>query len=711
MTSQSNSWPKYFLPVMGCAIGLGALLRGWNLMNVPIDFDEVKQTQAMLLIQTIREQGAPAILWPKPAWSPEAAFFWQFPIYHLTVIGLSWLFQVEPQVQFARLVTIGCSLLTAWPLFRIGKSLTGKPSVGFWTAVVFLLLPVAVLMGRVVMDDALFVLLLCGAFASFLHWREEGTTDRYLWLGCGLWIAANSIRPYGMILAFPVVACCWKKFGGFWWGRRRVHLLFSLVAAFLGLWLYHMQQTNAVWSQYPLYATPPESYPTSIYKPLGFITRILFAVELFFNREFWFGSMAHFFRDFVCPLPFVPFLLAGLWLMVRRIPVGRWWLFGYGLYFFLTSRVYGLEQLFAMTGVNLDDRHYYYGHQYYLYLFAPLTAFCVGLAIGTCSDWWRDRLPEGKQTWIPVLVGMAVVFVGCGAGLKTLTSKEPYGPDVYEYNPRYIELGNAIRQFCTPTDRVVVTAPKSHFSYPLIHCVAQRKGWNLPPDSVREDLVEFLRDRGATLWVIEGNPAEWPEILQLQSRRFKQAGSSTLYWLYDLTSIVHANADVPNWIPYSFITPEEIEKAVKVSASDNDTMRVRWDGLDPTLSGEGRNYLTTQPMGDADSYATYELESSLPIPTELQGFIGIRWRGEETPTDGVIAYIDVENQGTKKRVLERRIDPRSQPDDRGWVKFSVDLEPMPEGTVKITFGCNAGPVQDAAFDVAGWADVKLWPEG
>lgn len=691
------------------AVGLGALLRAWNLSSPPLDFDEVKQCQAMLLIQAIWEQGTTALLWPKPAWSPEAFFFWQFPIYHILIVSLAKVLHIAPGVELARLVTIGCSLLSAWPLYNIGRSLSGSSRTGMWTAITYLLLPFSVIMGRVVMDDSMWILLLSGAFASFLAWRDSEGESRYLWLGVGLWILANAIRPYGLVLVFPALACAWSTFGRFWWGDRRMVLAMTAIGLGIVLWLAHMNLTNGAWQNFRVFANPPETYSTAIYRPGGFLNRLSQMVGLLFLPSFWLDSMGTFFTNFVCPLSLIPFLIYGLWELAHTSAVSRWWLASYLIFFLVTAEAHGVEQRLIASGRTMDPDHYVYGHYYYFSIFSTIVAVGVGHALDKSSSWVSNQFAgRPTLTFLSVILAPVIILCGCVVGLKSLTSPEPQGPNVYEYDPHLLQLGQKIRESCSQTDRVIFTNEWSHFSYPVNHFIAQRKGWNIPPAVIREDLLDYVRAQGATLWIVSGTPKNWPPALNEQIRRFKSLTPTRDYRFYDLTSPHSEDANIPAWLPYSLIDKDKIAAAEKFTSSDNAHMQVRFAGLDPLGTGDGRQIVLTQPNPPDDAYITFTLQP-IPISTTLSGYVALRFRGTETPTDGVAPSVLVGYNGRTDVAWERFINPREKTEERGWLPFTIPLEAMPAGPVTITLQCNAGPAGDGHSDGLGWAEVTLQP--
>jgi hypothetical protein len=58
-------------------------------------------------------------------------------------------------------------------------------------------------------------------------------------------------------------------------------------------------------------------------------------------------------------------------------------------------------------------------------------------------------------------------------------------------------------------------------------------------------------------------------------------------------------------------------------------------------------------------------------------------------------------------VFDRHLDPRSVPDDRGWVEFDLDLGTWAGREVTIAFVTSPGPRDDPADDVAGWAEPQV----
>ena len=75
--------------------------------------------------------------------------------------------------------------------------------------------------------------------------------------------------------------------------------------------------------------------------------------------------------------------------------------------------------------------------------------------------------------------------------------------------------------------------------------------------------------------------------------------------------------------------------------------------------------------------------------------------------DGVRFEVEVSTGERSEVVLQRRVDPRAEPADRGWLLEHVSLAGFSHQIVDLTLRIGAGPAGDADFDVALWGAPEL----
>lgn len=95
-----------------------------------------------------------------------------------------------------------------------------------------------------------------------------------------------------------------------------------------------------------------------------------------------------------------------------------------------------------------------------------------------------------------------------------------------------------------------------------------------------------------------------------------------------------------------------------------------------------------------------------PEGISLHFFLGLdpqSWRSEEG--DGVIFELFAEEQGEKKKVFSRAVDPNSNTQDRRWIEQVVELSSL--GGKTILLSMITSPKENTDFDWAGWGEILL----
>jgi hypothetical protein len=126
-------------------------------------------------------------------------------------------------------------------------------------------------------------------------------------------------------------------------------------------------------------------------------------------------------------------------------------------------------------------------------------------------------------------------------------------------------------------------------------------------------------------------------------------------------------------------------------------------------SNDSRIVLYTPPEADGANEVTYQ--ATIPNSGALLFSIALNplvWRSGRG--DGVNFMIDLkdsENQNNDKTIFLRYINPKSNPSDRRWRNFILDLSEWSGKTVHLSFVTDSGLDSDYGYDWAGWGDLQL----
>lgn len=444
--------PRWFL------LTVGFLLLAQRLAHFGPELDEPhlwRQSDTAHYAQDLFERGFD-LLHPAVCWmGPHRTLVLEFPLPQ-AVMALGYhIFGEDHRV--ARAVTFGFFLVAAWCLHGLVREILGR-GVASWTLLAYLGMPLALFYSRAVHIDYPAL-----AFAHAMAWcwvrAALRGSRRWLLLGVALAIPAVLIKaPYAATVLLPIVVVGLRS--PHW--RRLLPVMPALVVPVLVFvaWQRHSLAVNATapdWSFIPTY----RRFVDNAHWYYGEWRQRL-------DLERWATVAGRLTFEGVGLLGLIPTCAGGcLVLAQRRLwPVAAW-LAGLGFY--------------VLVFFNLNVVHNYYQ----IPLLAPL-AIClvVGLA------WVASVLTRSTETASRLVMGLVVAC----AGLGVMHAERHY----YVVPAPYLEVAALVREH-TPEDALVVVTfreldPRApHILYP-----AHRDGWSIPERDLTPDLLERLRQEGAT---------------------------------------------------------------------------------------------------------------------------------------------------------------------------------------------------------------------
>ena len=118
---------------------------------------------------------------------------------------------------------------------------------------------------------------------------------------------------------------------------------------------------------------------------------------------------------------------------------------------------------------------------------------------------------------------------------------------------------------------------------------------------------------------------------------------------------------------------------------------------------ETRQALYLHPAGSVEFPAVH-----LSSKAVLAFRIGIDQAAWDQAGDGVefSAFVSRANDARTK-VFTRYIDPKHNPDDRGWIEARISLKAFHDQDVQIILATGPGPANDFNYDWALWAEPRV----
>lgn len=215
---------------------LGFAVRTWKIGNPIADWHSWRQADTASVARIYRDEGI-NLLYPKyydistlqtGSYNPQGLRFVEFPIYSVIHAEAA---KLVPQLSFevwGRLISIICSLFSAYFLYRIGKKLSGK-WVGLVAAFLFLFIPYNIYYSRVILPEPMGVALGVAALWFFMVFIEN--ENIWVLFLSGILLALSSLlKPFIFVYALPMLYLAIKKYG--FWGifKKKALLVFADLA-------------------------------------------------------------------------------------------------------------------------------------------------------------------------------------------------------------------------------------------------------------------------------------------------------------------------------------------------------------------------------------------------------------------------------------------------------------------------------------------------
>ena len=122
-----------------------------------------------------------------------------------------------------------------------------------------------------------------------------------------------------------------------------------------------------------------------------------------------------------------------------------------------------------------------------------------------------------------------------------------------------------------------------------------------------------------------------------------------------------------------------------------------------------RDILSEHPLENKKVEIIYQIkvpeESAIRFAIALSPQVWSPDKGDGVSFQIFVTPTDEHEEG--EFVFTRYINPKSNPNDRRWRNFLVDLSPWAGRNINLSLITEAGPEGDWAFDWAGWADLQI----
>lgn len=214
----------------------GFAVRTWKIGNPIADWHSWRQADTASVARIYKDEGI-NILYPKyydistlqtGSYNPQALRFVEFPIYSVIHAEAAKLF---PQISFevwGRLISIACSIFSAYFLYLIGKKLFGKWT-GLISAFLFLFIPYNIYFSRVILPEPMAVAFGVASLWFFIVFIEN--ENIWVLFLSGLLLALSSLlKPFTFVYTLPMIYLAIKKYG--FWGlfKNKALLVFANIA-------------------------------------------------------------------------------------------------------------------------------------------------------------------------------------------------------------------------------------------------------------------------------------------------------------------------------------------------------------------------------------------------------------------------------------------------------------------------------------------------
>ena len=427
--------PGPWLPML-----LGAALRLVNINAPIIGVHSWRQADTAGLARNFHLNHLPIWL-PQVDWGGAGSGYAEtdFPIYSFGVSLLYQLFGVQEWL--ARGLSLLCSIGAIYLIQRLGSNLFGREA-GWWGALFFALLPLSVFYGRSVQPEALLMLSSALALERGLAFQQRGGKLNLSLAGLGL-AAASLIKVLPLFwLGVPLLALGWR--------RWQLWLVGGLVLIATVAWYWHAHQ---------LFLETGLSF--------GFwggkASRYSWGDLL--NWRYW-GDILLRFSLRGLGLVGLPLLIWGLWLPAQS----------------KQEKILPLGLLAVLLAGALAPSSSYI-HEYYQ---LPLLLFACPLLGKAWQDLWKRATSIGRR-WLVIGFCLLVLIS------LTVLRLNYWNLENVASSPIWAHAQEIKAQ--TPSNKPLVSVTAGD---PTLLYLSDRKGWLLPPEAINQNLINQLKQQGAS---------------------------------------------------------------------------------------------------------------------------------------------------------------------------------------------------------------------
>jgi hypothetical protein len=363
--------------------------------------------------------------------NPQGYRMVEFPIYNAIHAFLSKNFPEFSLEVWGRLLTIVCSLISAYFLYLIGRNLMGT-SAGILSAAFYLFIPFNIYFTRVILPDPLGVMFAVVSIWAFLEFFDTNKTV-YFFISAAFFAMAILIKPYLGFYSFPIAYLVFKKYGlKSILKDRKVFLKFFIFAlvSFLPF---------VVWRTWE--ARFPEGIPFYAWAFNGNHIR--------FRPSFWYWIFGERLGHLILgSFGLVPFIFGVLNTKVKN--------------YFIHSLLAGaLFYLVLVASANTM-------HDYYQILIIPALALC--LAAGSVYLWTQTSFN----------VSLARIILVFSMGVMAVTGWNQISGNYNINHPEILSAGLWVDQN-TPKDSLVIAPYNGDTAFLY---ATNRRGWPAIDDSI-----------------------------------------------------------------------------------------------------------------------------------------------------------------------------------------------------------------------------------
>jgi hypothetical protein len=125
---------------------------------------------------------------------------------------------------------------------------------------------------------------------------------------------------------------------------------------------------------------------------------------------------------------------------------------------------------------------------------------------------------------------------------------------------------------------------------------------------------------------------------------------------------------------------------------------------DHTLNGETKRVVYARPP----SRITWKVTP--PAKAQLRAWLALRGEAWILPGDGVVFRIGVSDGKVYREVVNQRVNPFGNPDDRKWIPVTVDLSAYAGKPIEVIFNNDRSlptDPSDGRNDLALWGDPTI----